>query len=96
MSNAALVPPIVLALAKHPLARKYDISSLKRIGRGAASLGEGVAQAIEKQLGCIIAQGYLNCFPGDKRAPLSFLSSLFLTMNCRVRYDRALARLHWT
>ncbi|KAL6068758.1 4-coumarate--CoA ligase family protein, variant 3 [Balamuthia mandrillaris] len=58
ITNAALVPPIVLALAKHPLARKYNLSSLKRIGSGAAALGEGVAAEIERQLGCVMSQGF--------------------------------------
>ena len=36
-----LVPPIVLALAKHPVVDNYDVSSVRVIGCGAAPLGEG-------------------------------------------------------
>lgn len=34
------VPPIVVALAKHPLTKKYDLSSIESIGCGAAPLGK--------------------------------------------------------
>ena len=34
-----LVPPIVLALAKHPVVDKYDLSSVRQIFSGAAPLG---------------------------------------------------------
>jgi hypothetical protein len=36
-----LVPPVVVALAKHPAVRsgKYDLSSVESVGCGAAPLG---------------------------------------------------------
>lgn len=34
-----VVPPIVIALAKHPLVDQYDLSSLKCVFSGAAPLG---------------------------------------------------------
>ena len=40
---AYLVPPIVLALAKHPVVDEYDLSSLRWIMSGAAPLGKDVA-----------------------------------------------------
>jgi acyl-CoA synthetase (AMP-forming)/AMP-acid ligase II len=55
---AHLVPPILLALAKHPLVDAYDLSSLQGIVSGAAPLGKNLAQAVEDRLGCIVAQGY--------------------------------------
>jgi acyl-CoA synthetase (AMP-forming)/AMP-acid ligase II len=55
---AYLVPPIVLALAKHPLVEKYDLSKLNMILSGAAPLGENVARACAERLGCLVAQGY--------------------------------------
>ena len=55
---AHLVPPILLALAKHPLVDAYDLSSLQGIVSGAAPLGEDLAQAVEDRLGCVVAQGY--------------------------------------
>ncbi|KAK8095623.1 AMP-binding enzyme [Apiospora kogelbergensis] len=42
------VPPIVVALAKHPLVRKYDLSSLESIGSGAAPLSGEIAEEVSK------------------------------------------------
>ncbi|KAI9767746.1 MAG: hypothetical protein M1840_005427 [Geoglossum simile] len=44
-----LVPPIAIALAKHPAARsgKYDLSSVTKIGCGAAPLGKEVIEAVQ-------------------------------------------------
>ncbi|HEX6384559.1 MAG TPA: 4-coumarate--CoA ligase family protein [Anaerolineae bacterium] len=53
-----LVPPILLALAKHPLVDKYDLSSLQDVTSGAAPLGEDLAQTVEKRLGFKVLQGY--------------------------------------
>ncbi len=53
-----LVPPLVLALTKHPLVANYDLSSLRIIGCGAAPLGEDLEQACGKRLNCQIYQGY--------------------------------------
>jgi acyl-CoA synthetase (AMP-forming)/AMP-acid ligase II len=53
-----LVPPILLALAKHPIIDQYDLSSLDAINSGAAPLGEGLASAVEERLGCVVGQGY--------------------------------------
>jgi acyl-CoA synthetase (AMP-forming)/AMP-acid ligase II len=52
------VPPILVALAKHPLVDKYDLSSLEGIMSGAAPLGGELAQAVEERLGCVVGQGY--------------------------------------
>ncbi|QDS76024.1 hypothetical protein FKW77_005002 [Venturia effusa] len=43
-----LVPPVVVAMAKSPLTRKYDLSSVKRVGSGAAPLGREIAAELEK------------------------------------------------
>lgn len=58
ISQAYLVPPIMLALAKHPLVDKYDLSNLKTILSGAAPLSGQVAQACRERLGCVVKQGY--------------------------------------
>ena len=58
ISYANLVPPIVLALAKHPLVDSYDLSSLKTIFSGAAPLGGDVASACAQRLNCEVCQGY--------------------------------------
>jgi len=56
--RANLVPPIILALAKHPIVDQYDLSNLRIIMSGAAPLGEEVARACAERLGCIVLQGY--------------------------------------
>jgi acyl-CoA synthetase (AMP-forming)/AMP-acid ligase II len=58
VTRAYLVPPIILALAKHPLVDSYDLSSLISITSGAAPLGMDVAEACAARLGCIVKQGY--------------------------------------
>ena len=55
---AYLVPPIMVALAKHPLVAQYDLSSLEGIMCGAAPLGAEVANAVEERLDCCVCQGY--------------------------------------
>jgi acyl-CoA synthetase (AMP-forming)/AMP-acid ligase II len=58
LTRAHVVPPIVLALAKHPLVDEYDLSSLRALSSGAAPLGEGLANSCAKRLGCVVKQGY--------------------------------------
>ncbi|HEX5166818.1 MAG TPA: AMP-binding protein [Thermomicrobiales bacterium] len=58
VTRAFLVPPIVLALAKHPIVENYDLSSLQVIFCGAAPLGADLSQAAASRLDCIIKQGY--------------------------------------
>jgi acyl-CoA synthetase (AMP-forming)/AMP-acid ligase II len=55
---AYLVPPIALALAKHPLVDKYDLSSLEMITSGAAPMSPELERACATRLGCIVKQGY--------------------------------------
>lgn len=55
---ASLVPPIVLALAKHPLVDKYNLTKLRTITSGAAPLGGELEVACAKRLNCNVLQGY--------------------------------------
>jgi acyl-CoA synthetase (AMP-forming)/AMP-acid ligase II len=55
---AYVVPPIVLALVKHPLVDEFDLSSLDLVGCGAAPLSAELEMACGRRLGCRIAQGY--------------------------------------
>ena len=55
---AYLVPPIILALAKHPLVDNYDLSSLKQITSGAAPLSSELTEECANRLKCIVKQGY--------------------------------------
>ncbi|KAF7170699.1 hypothetical protein CNMCM6106_005298 [Aspergillus hiratsukae] len=49
ISDLILVPPVVIALAKHPAVKsgKYDLSSVETIGSGAAPLGREVCEEVE-------------------------------------------------
>ena len=64
ITRAFVAPPIVLALAKHPLVDTYDLSSLRTITSGAAPLDEQLALAAEQRLrggaadGVTVSQGY--------------------------------------
>ena len=53
-----IVPPIALALAKHPLIDNYDLSSIEQVFSGAAPLGAELSDAVSKRLGCVSLQGY--------------------------------------
>lgn len=55
---APLVPPLVLALARAPEVDKYDLSALRLIHCGAASLAANVADACSSRLNCQIRYGY--------------------------------------
>ncbi|HEY7258634.1 MAG TPA: AMP-binding protein [Gaiellales bacterium] len=58
ITRAFLVPPILLALAKHPLVDRHDLSSLQVIVSGAAPLDPGIARAAATRIGCRVIQGY--------------------------------------
>ena len=53
-----IAPPVAVALAKHPLVDQYDLSSVKVIFSGAASLDEELGLAVSKRLDTLVAQGY--------------------------------------
>jgi acyl-CoA synthetase (AMP-forming)/AMP-acid ligase II len=53
-----IVPPIALALARHPVVDRYDLSSLRFVGCGAAPLGKEIEEECEERLRCRFFQGY--------------------------------------
>jgi acyl-CoA synthetase (AMP-forming)/AMP-acid ligase II len=53
-----LVPPIVIALSKHPVVDKYDLSRAKWALSAAAPLGEAAAAAFTARLGTRLIQAY--------------------------------------
>ena len=55
---AHLVPPIVLALSKHPIVDQYPLPKVRTIFCGAAPLDESLTRACMERLGCDIRQGY--------------------------------------
>jgi acyl-CoA synthetase (AMP-forming)/AMP-acid ligase II len=58
VTRAYLVPPIILALAKHPIVDRYDLSSLRQVFSGAAPLSAELAAAARARIGCEVVQGY--------------------------------------
>jgi 4-coumarate--CoA ligase len=55
---AFVVPPIVLALAKHPSVGNFDLSSLRLLMSGAAPLGADVAAEAQARIKVPVIQGY--------------------------------------
>ncbi|MEY8829816.1 AMP-binding protein [Sedimentitalea sp. XS_ASV28] len=53
-----IVPPIAIALAKHPIVDKYDLSAVEHVNSGAAPLGGDVAALVGRRLNCVATQGY--------------------------------------
>ncbi|EEF38638.1 probable CoA ligase CCL7 [Ricinus communis] len=54
-----VVPPVILALAKQSLVKKYDLSSLQHVGSGAAPLSKELMEECAKTIPhAAIAQGY--------------------------------------
>jgi acyl-CoA synthetase (AMP-forming)/AMP-acid ligase II len=58
ITRAYVAPPIVLALAKHPLVDKYDLFELKSVFSGAAPLDASMEEACTERLGCEVIQGW--------------------------------------
>ncbi len=56
--RAFLVPPIALALARHPIVDQYDLSKLKYVSCGAAPMGADLEQACSARIGAMVKQGY--------------------------------------
>jgi acyl-CoA synthetase (AMP-forming)/AMP-acid ligase II len=55
---AFIAPPVAVALAKHPLVDRYDLSSLRAVLSGAAPLDEDLGHAVADRIGCPVVQGY--------------------------------------
>ena len=55
---AHIVPPIAVALAKHPLVDNYDLSGVRWLFSGAAPLGPQLTEAVETRLNVRVRQGY--------------------------------------
>ena len=58
ITRSFVAPPIVLALAKHPLVDSFDLSRLTQILCAAAPLKADLADECAKRLGCEVVQGY--------------------------------------
>ncbi|KPQ17153.1 MAG: Acyl-CoA synthetases (AMP-forming)/AMP-acid ligases II [Rhodobacteraceae bacterium HLUCCO18] len=53
-----IVPPVALALAKHPMVEQFDMSSVVEVFSGAAPLGPETEIAVGERLGAMSVQGY--------------------------------------
>ena len=80
ITNAPLVPPLILFLARHPMVNKYDLSSLNMITSGAAPLSGELATEVKEKLNIeVVRQGYgltelspvSHCCPSDVVNPSS-------------------------
>jgi 4-coumarate--CoA ligase len=58
LTRAFVAPPMVVALAKHPLVDRYDLSALRMIFSGAAPLSAELALECGARLDCEVVQGY--------------------------------------
>ncbi len=75
---AFIAPPVAIALAKHPMVDKYDLSSLRVVLSGAAPLDGELGHAVARRIGCRVVQGYgmselspvSHCIPFDGGAAL--------------------------
>jgi 4-coumarate--CoA ligase len=58
LTRAFVAPPMVVALAKHPLVDQFDLSALKMVFSGAAPLSAELALECGARLDCEVVQGY--------------------------------------
>ncbi|XP_068639969.1 piperic acid--CoA ligase [Aristolochia californica] len=59
VTHMFVVPPVMIALAKQKWGKMYDLSSLKRLGSGAAPLGKDIMEECAKNFPhALVMQGY--------------------------------------
>lgn len=58
VTRGHMVPPIALALARHPAVDSRDVSALRHIFCGAAPLGADLAEDVAQRIGCGVSQIY--------------------------------------
>lgn len=68
-----IVPPVALALAKHPLVDKFDLSHVDQVFSGAAPMGSDLSNAVASRLNCAMLQGFgmTELAPVSHATPLS-------------------------
>ncbi|MGZ8666300.1 MAG: AMP-binding protein [Solirubrobacterales bacterium] len=93
VTRALVVPPIALALARHPAVEGADLSSLRQIMSGAAPLGPELTARVSERLGTFVMQGYgltetspvTHCIPFDaKRNPPGSIGPPVPGTECRL------------
>jgi acyl-CoA synthetase (AMP-forming)/AMP-acid ligase II len=58
LTISVVVPPIALAMARHPAVDRFDLSSLRLVGCGAAPLSADLQQECAARVGAPVGQGY--------------------------------------
>jgi acyl-CoA synthetase (AMP-forming)/AMP-acid ligase II len=58
LTSLFITPPVLRELARSPLVRDYDLSSLRSVLCAAAPLGADLEQAAADRLGCLVRQAY--------------------------------------
>ena len=58
ITSVVVVPAIMVQMAKHPVEREYDLSSLRLMRCGAAPLSHSTVESMQQKLGCFIIQCY--------------------------------------
>lgn len=53
-----IVPPVALALAKHPIIDNYDLKSVDQVFSGAAPMGKELSNAVAARLNCEMLQAF--------------------------------------
>lgn len=86
-----VVPPVVVALAKHPMVAEYDLSHLKIVFSAAAPLGAALAQACAERLNVDVIQGYgmtelspVSHFTIDGQSRLGSSGVLLPNLACKI------------
>lgn len=53
-----LVPAIAIQIAKQPVEKQYDLSSLKVVNSSTAVLGKEILVSLRQKLNCLLTQSY--------------------------------------
>jgi acyl-CoA synthetase (AMP-forming)/AMP-acid ligase II len=75
VTHAIVPPPVGMALSRHPVVDRYDLSSLEVLAMGGAPVSAELERACERRLGCLVGQGYgmtettaaISIFPVEAR-----------------------------
>jgi acyl-CoA synthetase (AMP-forming)/AMP-acid ligase II len=57
VDQALVAPPLVAALARHPVVERFDLSALRLLASGGAPLDPELERAAAARLGCTVASG---------------------------------------
>ncbi|KAF9362398.1 hypothetical protein BGX34_006241 [Mortierella sp. NVP85] len=92
VTNTFIVPPVALALAKHPMVLEYDLSTLRHMACGAAPLPSDLCRLIESRLGVYCRQGFgmteasplVACIRPKQRGPDGSVGPLVAGLKAKV------------